>query len=115
MSNEVKKGELFIREVVARLTGDGAEAKAAKISRKALSAVEGQLASLKAKVVDQENSLEDAQEALKTAKYPTEFPSSNQSYVDAILRAQRTVDENQANLDSTNKAIEYFEGLLKSF
>jgi len=115
MANELKKGGLFLKEVLNRLKGDDSEAKAAKIARKALSSVEGQIASLNSKKVDQENELEDAEEALSNAQYPTEVFVSNQTYVDSILRAQKQVDEAKDNLEATNKAIEYFKGLLEGF
>jgi len=115
MANELKKGELFIKEVLAKLKGDGAEALAAKVGRKALSAFEGQIASLNSKKVDQENAVEEAQEALDAATYPTSVFSSNQSYIDGILRAQKAVDQAQEDLDSTNKALEYFTGKLAGF
>lgn len=115
MANEIKKGELFIKEVLARLTGDGHEALAAKISRKSISAIDSQLASLSSKQVDLENSLEDAVEALKIATYPTSVFSSNEDYVKGILRAQQSVDQAKENLEATNKAIEYFNKLLIKF
>lgn len=113
--NEVTKGKLLVQEIIARLKGDGAEALAAKISRKAVSAVEGQLAALNSKKVDLENSVEEAVETLNSAKFPTSVFSSNQSYVDAILRAQKGVDEAKAELESVNTAIKYFTDLLASF
>ncbi len=115
MANEVKKGELFLKLVLAKLKGDGAEATAAKVSRKALSAFEGQIASLNSKKVDLENAVEEANEALDAATFPTTVFSNNQSYIDGILRAQKSVDEAQEALDSTNKALEYFSGKLASF
>jgi len=115
MSNEIKKGQLFIKEVLNRLTGDNTEALAAKISRKAISAVEGQLASLNSKKVDLENTLEEAEENLANAKYPTTVFSSNESYISTILNNQKHVDQATENLEATNKAIEYFNELLASF
>jgi len=115
MANEVKKGELFIREVLAKLKGDGAEATAAKVGRKALSAFEGQIASLNSKKVDLENAVEEAEEALSSATFPTSVFSNNQSYIDGILSAQKSVDQAKENLESVNKALEYFNTKLASF
>jgi len=115
MSNEIKKGQLFIKEVLARLTGDGTEALAAKISRKAVSAIEGQLASLNSKKVDLENTLEEAEENLEAAKYPVTIISQNETYISNILTAQRKVNEAKANLEATVEAAKYFEELLASF
>lgn len=115
MANELKKGELFIKEVVARLKGDGAEVTAAKVSRKALSAFEGQIAALKSKKVDQENAVEEAQEALDNATFPTSVFSNNQAYIDNILSAQGRLDQAKENLESTEKALQYFTEKLGGF
>lgn len=115
MSQEVKKGQLFIKQVVARLKGDDAEVQAAKISRKVLSAVDGQLAALRAKEVDMENALEDAKEALDNAKYPTVVFTNNQNYIQNIQSAQTNYDRAEEELTSVKESITYFENLLNSF
>jgi hypothetical protein len=115
VTTEVKKGLLFIKEVSNKLKGDNVEALAAKISRKALSAVDGQIASLNSKKVDLENSLEEAQEALSEAIYPTTVFSSNEAYIQGILRAQKSVDQAQESLDATNEAHKYFTALVAKF
>lgn len=115
MSNEVKKGKTFIKEVIARLKGDDAEVKAAKISRKAISAVEGQLAALNSKKVDLENTVEDAAEFLNNAKYPIELISDNQSYIRGIEKAQKAYDEAVENLENVEQSIAYFTELLEKF
>lgn len=115
MANEVVKGKLFIKQVLGKLKGDDNEVLAAKISRKAVSAIEGQLASLNSKKVDLENTLEDAQEGLTNATYPTSVFSDNSNYCQQILHAQQRVDQAQENLEATEKAYEYFSKLLASF
>lgn len=115
MSNEIQKGKLFIAQVVAKLKGDDAEAKAAKNARKALSAVEGQLAALRAREVDLENNVEDANEALNNAKFPTELITSNTYYIASIQKAQSAYDTAVSSLDEVKESIVYFEKLLKTF
>lgn len=115
MSSEIKKGKAFIAEVTARLKGDNDGALAAKIARKAISAVDSQLAALKAKEVDLENSLEDAKEALKNAKYPLEMINDGQSYIRGIKNAQEAEERAAEDLQDVVDSIKYFEGLLASF
>lgn len=115
MSNEVKKGQLFMKQVVAKLKGDDAEAKAAKISRKGLSAVEGQIAALNSKKVDCEGEVEDATEALDAAKFPTEMITDNMTYIKGIKSAQERLDSKKAELDGVNDSLKYFGDLLASF
>lgn len=115
MSQEVKKGKLFVKEVVARLKGDDAEVKASKIARKALTSVESQIAALRSKEVDLESAVEDKQEALKAAKYPTEQITDGQTYIRSIKNAQDSLDKSVEELEAVKESIEYFTGLLESF
>lgn len=114
MSNEMKKGELFIKQVIAKLKGDDAEVKAAKISRKALSAMEGQLAALKAKLVDNEDTVDTAKENLDAAIYPTELITDNQRYCQNIVNAQIRLAEEEEDLESVKTQIKNFENLIKT-
>ena len=99
----------FIKEVTARLKGDEAGVVAAKVERKAYSAINGQLASLKAKLVDDETRVEDAEENLKAAFFPTSVFTDNQAYIQGIKRAQEVLDEALTELESTKDTIAYFE------
>jgi len=112
MSNEVKKGKLFLKEVMGRLKGDDAEVKGAKITRKAISAFESQIAGLNASLVDAEDNLETKQEELQNTIYPTETFSDNKSYCASIVRAQEAVDAAQENVDNIKESLKFFKGLL---
>ena len=114
IKTELKKTELFAKEVLAKLKGDGNEALANKIARKAISAFEGQIAALKAKEVDDENTVEDAQEAFANAIYPTSMFSDNKSYCQNIVFHQQLLDAANDILQQTKDSITFFEGLLNS-
>ena len=115
MANEVVKGKLFLKEVISRLKGDDAEVKATKIARKALGAVESQIASLKYKKVDLDAAVEEAEERLQSAKFPTEFPSNGQYYVENILSAQQKLDGAKEAVEANEAASKFFVDLLDSF
>ncbi len=102
----------FIKEVKARLKGDEAGVIAAKVERKALSAINGQLAALKAKLVDDETRVEDADEALATAIFPTSVFTDNNEYIRNIHFAQEKLDDAKNALECTKETINYFEKLL---
>lgn len=104
----------FFKEVTARLKGDENGVIAAKVERKALSAINGQLAALKAKLVDDETSVEDAQEALDNAIFPTAVFTDNGSYVRNIQSRQESLDAAVATLDSTKETIAYLENLVET-
>lgn len=103
----------FIKEVTARLKGDEAGVVAAKVERKALSAINGQLAALRAKLVDDETALEDAEEAFNVALFPTSVFTDNQAYVANIKYKQEALDVAVENLENTKESIAYFESLLE--
>lgn len=103
----------FSKELLARLKGDESAKIAAQNERKANVAVNSQLAALKAKQVDDENSLEDAKEAYSNAKYPTSRILDNKSYIDNVVRAKGRVDTAEAILKLTKDSITFFEEFLK--
>ena len=105
----------YVEEVIARLEGNSDKAVAARNFRKANSAVKGQLAALEATRVDEEVALEDAQEALGNAKYPTTPIGDNQAYIQGISSAQLVVDQKEADLKTTDESIKYFKGLQEDF
>lgn len=105
----MSKTTLFLKEVTARLKGDDQTVKAIKIERKALSSLNSQLASLNAKLVDDETRVENAQEDLDKAFFPTEVFSDNSSYIYGIKKAQEALDAANEDLQSTKDTIAYFE------
>jgi hypothetical protein len=113
MENTGKKVNSFVKEVIARLTGDDNEAVAQKVARKAMSALEGQVAALKGQLIDDEQGVEDAQETLANAIYPTETFRDNKAYCQGIVNAQEKLDAATETLDSTKESIAFFSKLLK--
>jgi hypothetical protein len=107
--NTSTKINSFVSEVIARLKGDSPKAVAEKNFRMADSAINSQIATLKAKTVKDENMLEDAKEALKNAKYPTDPIRDTEEYIRNIVTAQEAVDKAQKEADATIKSIKYFE------
>ena len=107
-----KEMSLFFKEVTARLQGDDQAVKAAKIERKALSSINSQLAALKAKLVDDETLVEDAEEKLNQAFFPTEVFSDNSSYILGIQKAQEALDSAISEKQLTVDTIAYFEAKL---
>ncbi len=102
----------FIKEVTARLKGDEAGVVAAKVERKAQSAINGQLAALRAKLVDDETAVEDAEEAFNTAVFPTSVFTDNRHYVTQIQSANTRLEAAKEELEATKEAIAFFEKLV---
>jgi hypothetical protein len=113
MENTSKKVNSFVKQVVARLKGDDNEVVAQRVARKAMSAIEGQIAALKAQVVDDEQRVEDAQEYLDNMIYPTSVFSDNRAYCQNIVNAHTQLENAQETLKATQDSIEFFTALLK--
>ena len=109
-----KSLSLFVKETVARLKGDDAEVLAIKNQRKADSAINGQLAALKAKLVDDESAVEDGEELLNNAIYPNTAITDNQAYVRGISKAHEALEEAKETLENTKNSIAYFENIIKT-
>jgi Tfp pilus assembly protein PilX len=104
----------FIKEVTARLKGDEQGVLAAKIERKASSAIKSQIAALTSHIVDAESAVEEAEERLQNAIYPTEMITNNNVYIAGIKAAKENLDEKLAYLTDVKESLTYFEGLLES-
>lgn len=105
----------FIKEVAARITGDNAEATAQKNYRKATSAIDVQVHTLKAKLVDQEAAVETATENLENAQFPTSLITDNSYYVSNIKSQYDNLEAKKEALEATKNSIAFFEGLLVKF
>src|SRR4051812_22831977 len=114
MSNTKRKLELFAKEVFARLKGDDDQTKSVKIARQALAALEGQLASLRAQIVNDEIAVETAEEALKSSIYPDHLITNPQAYCEGIAQAQENLDLAKEEQEETEKAMKFFQELLES-
>lgn len=105
----------YYKQMLGYLKGDNAQVVAAKNERKSNSAIQGQLAALRAKQVDDESRVEDAQEALTRDYFPTDLITDNSSYIRNIVKAKEALDTASATLISTKDSIVFFEGLAKDF
>lgn len=105
----------FVNEVMARLKGDDDKVVAERNYRKANSAIKGQISGLDAKKVDAEVALEEAQDKLAAAKYPTKLINDNSNYVRNIVERQEAVDSAKEALENINESLSYFQGLYDEF
>lgn len=105
----------FEKEVRSKLNGENTDSKVSKIARKCVSGIEGQIAALKGKQIDDENAVEDANERLNSTIYPTELPTDNKKYCLSIVAAQAALDEAKEQLELTKESIKYFNELLEKF
>jgi len=106
----VSKTKSFVKEVVAILTGDNAEATAQKILRQADSAFKTQIASLTGDTISFEDKLEDAKEALRLARLNNGWVISDRNeYIRGLLQAQNRVVEAEEALETHNAKLTFLK------
>lgn len=105
----------FTKQALAFMSGDTDGVIAKQNERKANSALDGQIAVLKGKIVDQEETVNDKKEALQKAKYPATRIDNRESYLQNIRYAQENLDAAEDTLQDTRDSISYWEGLLKEY
>lgn len=102
---------LFVKQVVAQLKGDDVTAKAIKIARKGIAAINGQISSLESKKVDLETAKEEADESRTSAMFPTEIINSNENYINQIVRAEERYQNTIDDLEEVENTLVYFKAL----
>ncbi len=105
----------FVRESIARLTGDTNQVIAEQNHRKALAAVKGQLAALESEKVNAEELVDDAKKALENAKYPDHKIVDSTSYLNSIHEAQDELNDAEAALTSIDLSIKFNAALKAEF
>ena len=98
----------FVKEVVAILQGDNAEATAQKILRQADSAFKAQIASLNGDTIALEDRMEDAKEKLRLAKLNNgEQITDRNQYIRNLLNAKNALTEAEEVLEIHKETIEF--------
>jgi hypothetical protein len=97
----VSKTKSFVKEVIAILKGDDAEATGQKILRQADSAFKTQIASLTGDTISLEDAVEEAKEALRLARLNHgQLISNRNSYISSLLTANNRLVEAEEALEA---------------
>ena len=111
----VNKTKSFVKEVVAILQGDNAEATAQKVLRQADSAFKTQIASLTGDTIALEDKVEDAKENLRLAKLNHgRVISDRNDYISNLLRAKNALTSAEEALEQHTEKIAFLEEMYKS-
>lgn len=102
----------FADVVVKKIKGEAADLLAAKIEKKAKSALLSQVASLQSKKVDLEDKLDTAEAELEAAIYPEVMIISSERYAESIKFAQGKVDTAEDAIEAVEESIEYYEKVI---
>jgi hypothetical protein len=106
----VSKTKSFVKEVVAILTGDNAEATAQKILRQADSAFKTQIASLTGDTIALEDKLEDTKESLRLARLNNgKVISDRNSYIRNLLDAKNAVTSAEEALEAHVAKLQFLQ------
>lgn len=111
----MKAMKSYVKETLARLSGDNNAVVAQKNYRKATSILNGQIAALKAKQVDAEGVVEDAEENLKGAKFPSSLITNSGSYMSGLNASKERFAEAKQALEDVKTSIKEAETTLAEF
>ncbi len=109
----MNKMKTFVKQFVAIVKGDDAEAQAQKALRQADSALKTQVSSLKGDTIDLEEKVNDAKEAQANALVNNgEVISDRNGYVRKLLAAKNNVTEAEETLKTHKLKIAFLEEQL---
>jgi hypothetical protein len=104
----MNKTKSFVKEIVALLKGDDAEATGQKVLRQADSAFKTQIASLTGDTIALEDRLEDAKEALRLARLNNgQLIGDRNSYIRLLLHAQNLIVDAEEALEAHNNKLAF--------
>jgi hypothetical protein len=107
----MNKMKSFVKEVVAIIAGDNAEATGQKILRQADSALKTQIASLNGDTITLEDTVEYAQENLRIARVNNgKLITDRNVYVRSLLDAKNVLTDAQDALNSHLEKIAFLQG-----
>jgi len=106
----MNKTKSFVKEIVALLKGDDAEATAQKVLRQADSAFKTQIASLTGDTISLEDAVEDAKEALRLARLNNgSIISDRNNYIRNLLEAKNTLTKAEEALEAHNAKLDFLK------
>jgi hypothetical protein len=98
----------FVKECIAIINGDNAEATGQRILRQADSAFKTQIASLTGDTIALEDRLEDAKEALRLARLNNgQLIVDRNSYIRSLLHAQNVIVDAEEALEAHNNKLAF--------
>ena len=98
----------FVKEIVALLKGDDAEATAQKVLRQADSAFKTQIASLTGDTISLEDKVEEAKENLRLARLNNGcLISDRNSYIRTLLNAKNSLITTEQELEAHISKLEF--------
>ena len=104
----MNKMKSFVKEVVAIIQGDNAEATGQRILRQADSAFKTQIASLTGDTIALEDKLEDAKEALRMARLNNaQLIGDRNYYIKSLLQAQNLIVDAEEALEAHNHKLAF--------
>jgi hypothetical protein len=104
----MNKTKSFVKEIVALLKGDDAEATGQKVLRQADSAFKTQIASLTGDTIALEDRLEDAKENLRLTRlnFGLQITDRN-SYIRSLLDAKNLLTSTEEALEAHNAKLDF--------
>jgi len=105
----------FVKQFIAVIKGDDAEATAQKVWRQANSALTSQISSMKGDLIGKEDKVIEAKEALSLARVNNgKSISDRNKYIQDLTNAKNKLTEAEKELNNFNNLIKFLEDELSS-
>lgn len=105
----------YIKETLARLSGNTDKVIAERNYRFSTSALELKISEEKHKLNKLQREVEKAKEALETAKYPTYELSNEDSYLSSLRNAQNSLTQAEDNVSQNQENTKFLQTVLDDY
>lgn len=111
----MSKVNSFLRETIARFKGDTDKVLAEKNYRTVLNGIKTQVSLLEGEQFKKEELVSQAEEDLKTAKFPTERVTDTERYFEKINSAKSRLEEAKEAVSKIKESITEYKALEAEF
>ena len=105
----------FYKQTIALLTGDKDEQIALKNERRSKAQLKNQLSLLDLEISKQEDLVEQAEDRLTKAKFPSHLIEDGEAYLRGITQAYDNLESVRARLEDLEKTQKFWDDLQKEF
>lgn len=113
MATKTTTNSKFVQQVISRSQESDIQKVAERNESKAKAAINQQIQALASSRVDAEIELEEAQEAMIAALYPTSPITNGNSYMQGIKKAKDALQSKEEALQNIEESSKYFQSLLE--
>lgn len=109
----LKLGKSYITSAVKVMKGNDNQELATKNAKQAEAAIKSQISAIEGSIIDAEQEIEAAKEALNSIFYPTEAITDRKAFTQNLYDAKKAILEAEETLSALNENKKFFEEFLE--